>query len=384
MGSNSVEEMIMEEDFEYIDYEPPKSSSGSSEFPIKPGLVTACMEQHHIYLNSESFDRPDYSEFKEHVLSRIIPEHALDVKPREISRFKEIHRICASKGVTKATFKRDMLKYIVKDDIQVLTSPGNPNQGIQPVYESRNLFEGGIFCQDEQPLREGLLPHNYPTDKLSAEDLAHRLKTDGMANSIPDSTWGYLSPVLDTIPAGDMMQSNTSYLLTICPGLYCPFFLLAVEPESGSMGVCRNQAARGCATVINAMRSLLRMLGREDTIGPDKDTYIYCATLGDDYMEWWVGWAEVCEGGRVNWHMNRLRREYFDQENPLLPMRRFTHNIVEWGLMTRLPFVKKLVSDLHAMDTALLAGEEKMGPPESPSPTKKRKEMHSPGSGMEG
>ena len=150
------------------------------------------------------------------------------------------------------------------------------------------------------------------------------------------------------------------------------------------MGVCRNQAARRCATVINAMRSLLRMLGRQDTIGPDKDTYIYCATLGEDYMEWWVGWTEVCEGGRVNWHMNSLRREYFDQKTPLLPMKRFTHNIMEWGLMTRLPFVKKLVLDLYAKDTALLAGEEKMDPAEFPSPTKKRKEMHSPGSGMDG
>ena len=109
-----------------------------------------------------------------------------------------------------------------------------------------------------------------------------------------------------------MMQNKTSYLLTICPGLYCPFFVLEVEPKSGSMGVCRNQAARGCATVVNAMRSLLYMLGREDTIGPDKDTYIYCATLGEDSMEWWVGWAEVCEGGWVNWHMNSLRRESFD------------------------------------------------------------------------
>ena len=104
-------------------------------------------------------------------------------------------------------------------------------------------------------------------------------------------------------------------------------------------------------------------------------------------MEWRVSWAEVCEGGCVNWHMNSLRREGFDQENPLLPMRRFTHNIIEWGLTTRLPIIKNLVSDLYAMDTALLAGEEKMGPPESPSRTKKRKEMHSttsPGSGMDG
>ena len=54
-----------------------------------------------------------------------------------------------------------------------------------------------------------------------------------------------------------------------------------------------------------------------------------------------------------------------------------THNIIEWSLMTRLPFVKKLVSDLYANDTKLLAGGGDMGP------TKKRKDMHSPGLEME-
>ena len=51
------------------------------------------------------------------------------------------------------------------------------------------------------------------------------------------------------------------------------------------MEVCCNKAACGCVTVINAMRSLLRMLGREDTIGLDKDTYVYYATMGEEFIE---------------------------------------------------------------------------------------------------
>ena len=377
MASNSIQETPTEENAQRIDYGPPTSSSGSSGFHIKPGVVRMRMEHHHIYRNSKAFDRPDYSEFKEYVLSTIILERASDVEPGEKSRFKEIHKICVSTGATKATYKREMLEHIIKNDIEVLIGPGDPSQGIQPLYESRNILKSGVFCQDQQPLRPGLLPHNYPTDQLFAEDLAGKLKADGMANSIPDSTWGYLRRVLDPIPDGAMIQSHTSFLLTICPGLFCPFFLLEVEPDSGSMEVCRNKAARGCATVINAMRSLLRMLGREDTIGPDKDTYVYCATMGEDFMEWWVGWAEVCEGGRVNWYMNCLRREGFDQDDPLLAMRRFTHNILEWGLTTRLPIIRKLVSDVYVKDTMLLAGKENIGPPEPPSTGEKRKEVHS-------
>ena len=102
------------------------------------------MVHHHIYRNSDAFDRPDYREFKEHVLSTVILERASGVELREKSKFKEIHRTGVSNGVTKETFKREMLKHIIKDDIQVLAGPGDPSQGIQLAYESRDIFEGGI------------------------------------------------------------------------------------------------------------------------------------------------------------------------------------------------------------------------------------------------
>lgn len=362
------------------DAAPPTPSSGSTGSNVNPKWVKMRMEFHHIYRQSHAFHRADYSEFKEHVSSPIASERASGVKPGENSKFKEIYDTCITNGATEASFKRDMLEHIIMKDFQVLANPGDPTQGIKPVFESRNILGGGIYCQAEQPLRRGFLPHVYPTDDLSPKDIAGRLNVDGMSNSNPDSAWGFLGRALGPISEGAMIQDYTNALLTICPGLYCPFFTLEVKIDSGSMEVCQNQAARGCATIVNAMRQLLRMLGREDTLGPDKDTHIYCATMSEDFMEWWVGWAEVREGDRVNFHMNKIPTEIFDQDNPLLVMRRLTHNIMEWGLMTRLPIIKKLVSDLQAKDTG------NMGPPESPSPTNKRKEMHSttpPGSGME-
>lgn len=98
------------------------------------------MEDHHIYRQSDAFDRADYSEFTEYVLSLIAPECASGVKSREKSRFKEIHGTCVSNGVTEATFKREMLEHIIKDDIQVLAEPGDPSQGIQPVYSPQRTL----------------------------------------------------------------------------------------------------------------------------------------------------------------------------------------------------------------------------------------------------
>ncbi len=341
------------------------------------------MEGHNIYRRSDAFGRADCNGFKENVMSVISPERPSGVKPGEASRFKAIHETCVGSGVTEATMKRDMLKYIIKDDFQVLAEPGDPAQGIQPVYEGRDTSERGIFCQAEQPLRRGHVPHNYLP---GLKDLADRLKADGMTNSVPDSTWGYLARVLAPIPAGAVLQIPTNALLTICPALYCPFFFLEVKPDRGSMEACRNQAARGCATIVNAMRLLLQTLGREDTVGPDEDSYIYCATMNEELLEWWVGWAEVCEGGQVKWHMNRIHREDFEQDNPLLVMRRYMHNILEWGLTTRLPIIRKLVSDLYDTDTRVLAEEAKKGLPKTPSTGTKRKEIHltPPGSTVAG
>ncbi len=386
MAGNSVLKTPTKDNARRMDYGLPTSSSASSGSKTDPNWVKMRMENHHIYRYSHAFKRPEYSDFKEHILSPIAPERASGVKSGENSKFKEIYETCASNGATEATYKRELLKHIIKDDFQVLTEPGNPSQGIQPVYESRDVLEGGIFCQWEQPLRRGFLPHNYPTG-MSPKNLAERLQADGMANSVPDSTWGYLASALDPIPRGANIQNQTTELLTICPGLICPFFFIEVKSDNGSREGCRNRAARGCATIVNAMRSLLRMLGREDTVGPDKDSYIYCATMGEEFMEWWVGWAEVRESKEVSWHMDRIRLELFDEGNPLQVMRRFTHNTLEWGLTTRLPIIRKLVSNLYVKDTMLLGGEENIGPPKFPSAGKKRKEVHTttpPGSRSDG
>ena len=390
MASNNLPQTPTKEDGQGNTAGPPAPSSVTSGSKTDRS-VKVRMEDHHIYRNSNAsyhpnntFHHPNNSEFKEHILSQIAPERASAVKPVEIPDLEEAYELCVQLGVSEATFKREMLDLIIKKEFQVLVEPGDDSQGLPPVYESRKIRKGGIFQVTEQPLRRDFLPHTYPTSKFSKKQIAENLKADGMANSVPDSTWGYLARALDLIPQGAKIQSHTRELLNICPGLLCPFFFIEVKTDKGTMEQCRNQAARGCATIVNAMRLLLRMLGREDTIGPDKNSYIYCATLGDEVMEWWVGWAEVHDGKHVSWHMDCLRREHFDGDSPLLEMRRYTHNVLEWGMTTRLPIIKKLVSDLFANDTMLLADDENMGPPDSPSPAKKLKETYSTGSGMKG
>lgn len=37
--------------------------------------------------------------------------------------------------------------------------------------------------------------------------------------------------------------------------------------------------------------------------------------MNAEMMEWWAGWADVNENLYVDWHMNRIHREYFDQDN---------------------------------------------------------------------
>ena len=384
MASNNLPQTPTKGDGQGNTAGPPTPSSGSTGSNIDPKWVKMRMVFHHIYRQSSAFERDDYREFRQRVFAPIAPERGSAVKPGENEALKKIYKTCVNIGATEATFKREMLDHIIKKDFNVLAVPGDDSKGIKPVFESRSVLGGGVFSQAEQPLRRGFLPHNYPTT-FSPKDIAGKLTIDGMHNSVPDTTWGYLGQDLDPISEGATTQDYTNSLLTICPGLFCPFFILEVKVDNGSMEVCRNQAARRCATIVSVMRELLRKLGRrKDTLGPDENTYIYCATMSTDFIEWWVGWAEVCEGERVSWHMNKLRTELFDQENPLLVMRRAMHNIMEWGLMTRLPIIKKLVSELQAKEGPQLAGKKNTGPLDSPSPAKKLKGTHPIGSGMEG
>lgn len=335
---------------------PPTFSSESTSSAVTPKRAKLGMTSHNILRNDAAFNDIKYSSFKKKILSEAAPERHSGIQTGATANFRAIYQTCIDGGVTEATFKREILKHIIMDEFQVLAQPGDPAEGIQPVYASRNTLMEGIFSTLERPLRRGFLPHNFTTNQYNnATDLAKALKADGITNSIPDATWGYLESVLGPRPPGITLPPLTKDLLTVCPSLQCPFLFLEVKLDAGSYLGCCNQAGRAGAIFVCAMRQLLAMTGRKDILGADVESYLYCATTNEDKMEWWVHWAEVHEGNTVSYHMNRLRCEYFESDDSLLVMRRYMHNMIEWGMTTRLPEIQSMIAKLYEREALLQA-----------------------------
>lgn len=350
------------------------SSVTSTPSNKNPKWVRQRMKDHHLFRDDDAFDKPEFSSFRQKVFSDFEPKRHSGVEAEAVSNFQLLYNTCIQNGVTEETFKSAMLRSIVNDDFQVVKKPGVPDEGIEPVYEHRNMLKEGIFCQRGQPLRQGLLPHNYRGKSYqNPAALKSALQDDGMFNSVPDGTWGYLETSLNANTYGATLPSRIKALLTVCPALYCPCFFLEAKPDGGSSEECRNQAGRAGATLVNAMRQLLNYTGRKSTLGLDAESYLYGATMNEECMEWWVNWAEVREGDVVCYHMNRLERVEFGSNDSLLRMRRFTHNILEWGMTTRLPAIRKLVEDLHKREALLPAEKDSEMPAPAPKSTKRKK-----------
>ena len=123
-----------------------------------------------------------------------------------------------------------------------------------------------------------------------------------------------------------------------------PFLVIQSKQATGNLDDACNQAARDGAAIVHAARELYKIAGvAMDSPGPDGKTYIYSAVMDTKVMEWYVHWAFVKDNGKVHYHMDTIvDNRLLTGEGALPKLRGPTHDILEWGLMTRKHMVEKL------------------------------------------
>lgn len=198
----------------------------------------------------------------------------------------------------------------------------------------KDWFEDGIRITKNSEFRRTLVPNRFVKSGFEAELAAALAKQHGMKNPKPEFMYGIRTDKY-AIPAGVIVSPKTTALLEIAVGLHSPFLIVEGKSDNGSMAEAENQACRGGATLVNASRELLKMIGDVEAPGADNRTFVFSCTMSPKLVQVWVHWAEINDKQDCDFHMNLVASKSLDDEDSLVQSRRILHNILDWGCVSR-------------------------------------------------
>ena len=293
------------------------------------------------------------------------------MKSKSLRGIQKISQIC--ERMNEATFMGSLLPLIIKVDRTVeidvnnataqelkLIEDGNSVEVAKPtpgmVYASKEWFDDGVFAVMDQDFRHDLLPHRYIDQQLAA---AMR-KDDSMLTPRPDRCYGLVTDLIPT-PEDARLNPELRALIQACPNLSHSFFIIEGKSNRGMKIEAENQARRGGASLVNAMRQLLAKIGEPYMTrdGVDDRNFIFSATLSPGLIGIWVHWVELING-RHTFHMSRLTSLASDNEHQIPEIRKIINNIMSWGCYLkaiRLQDLHEKVYSWQSKETARLQEE---------------------------
>ncbi|KAL8823504.1 MAG: hypothetical protein Q9170_008355 [Blastenia crenularia] len=358
----------------------PESSLQTPSIASKPSLahndVRGYMEQHRMLVEKHMLDRPDMASFRELVMRVADTERPSGRKPGSEKRWQkytehlELHN--------EATMLDYILPHLIKVNRQVpvkdpfaqqdprthqdpLThqqssipqaSTAHQASSVQaPVDDMLEDFvDSGLAWNVDREFKRTYLPNSYASFVNYEDKIATALaKERGMKNPKPDRTYGL---AVNNIPhpGQALLRDETNALLNAIPGLQHVFFLIEGVSSSGSLAKAINQACRGGTVAIYIQRLILAAIGQLRTDeGPDRQTYVYTATINDSSMSFYVNFAHT-RGQNVSYYMEHIYTYALRSKDALLYLRRVCHNILDWGVRTRRSMLDARCTKMYEYD----------------------------------
>ncbi|KAL9627671.1 MAG: hypothetical protein Q9164_007531, partial [Protoblastenia rupestris] len=232
------------------------------------------------------------------------------------------------------TWLRQLLPLIIKDSFQkeVVT---NEDYSATKTYTTARWETYGLVATTESDFRRTTMPNKFNQLQLDEALVKALAKDEGMSNPRPDECYG-LSTRRLALADDPVWTQQTMALMQIAPLMHHPFLVVEGKSAAGNSIDSENQAAWDCACLIHSKRLLYQDMGEPDVTGADLRTIVFSMTLGVDACKLWVHWAEVQPSG-VRVHMTRVKTKALDDDDVLEKIRSYTHNILHWGLVERLP-----------------------------------------------
>ena len=251
------------------------------------------------------------------------------------------------------------------------------------LYSVRWFSEDGSIVSRNQQFQKDLLP--FRQTEAEKKSLTKRLAKEmfpGMTNAKPDFTYGIREEQHPDIQS-EHYTPHTRALMGVAPNMVHPFLIIEGKSSNGSHTDAENQAIRGGATLVNARRMLNAKAKMGDTVGPDKNSFIFTVTMDTNIARIWLNWCEIqlttgADGEKLyeTFHMNALDSFMLQgNRNNLADMRKAMHNIIDWGLWARMKEIRVVMSKVFEAEQAALL-ESTGSPNKSSSPKKRKLDVH--------
>ncbi|KAL8944304.1 MAG: hypothetical protein Q9211_000644 [Gyalolechia sp. 1 TL-2023] len=318
------------------------SSSTSAEMtgPASPAWVKERLEQHNMFQDlGEALTRfPRLRSAVDKIISR---DRKSAASHKEFQNFKG--KLQYYQNQNEDTLLAMALPAIIKDDRTIQVPSGLLSD--EAVWESVGYFDSGIIVIVNREYQRGYVRFRNGAHHIDAELVAKmaKLKDQGVTNPKPDRVYGIRRDMFK-FPAEFQMPEEIRDYLEILQDLHLPFLIIEGKAEGGSSAEARNQACRGGAALVHCYRLLRALLGFEDKVGADLQTFVFSATYTDGLLDIWVHWAEVREqeDALPIYHMSLVSTKAIRDGDHFRQARMILHNILDWGSGERFVGLKPL------------------------------------------
>ncbi|KAI4117488.1 MAG: hypothetical protein LQ345_002286 [Seirophora villosa] len=226
----------------------------------------------------------------------------------------------------------------------------------EEVYHSmwEDFEDCGLDWTQDREFARDFLPNSYHEVGYEEQIAKTLAKERGMKNPKPDRAYGLaIDDISPPEHQFDLLRDETRAVLNAIPGLHHVFFLIEGVRSAGDLRKAVNQACRGGTVAVRIQRLLLEAIG-QDTMreGPDRQTYVYTATIDDNQMSFWVNFAVVKTASQsaqkiVSYHMEHVYSYNFRSPDAELYLRRVYHNILDWGVRSRRQMLEERCSKMY-------------------------------------
>lgn len=308
-----------------------------------------------MFMNTHLLDKPELASFRDLIMSVAGTQRPPGRKPKSEKRWQK--RTENLETSNEATMLDRILPMLINNGRQVPTHDPFTHQASsaypQPNAELEDFEESGMGWSVDQEFRHTFLPN--PRTNIGYEEKISKalIKDHGMKNPKPNRAYGFaensIPPPKGTVA---LLREQTEAILNAVPTLQHVFFLIEAVSSGGNITKTINQACRGGTVAVVIQRLLLEAIGQLwMDAGPDRQTYVYTATMDSSSITFWVNFANVqvtTTGAKlVSYHMEHVFSYAYRSKDALAYLRAVCHNILDWGVRTRRPTIESRVASVY-------------------------------------